>query len=122
MFKASCCYKYHCEEVRTYDLGKRDICKAEEETWIVETKGQTDCSTKKAICDDVQLAPRPQEAQIVGTVIFDSAHRYDNTRADAEQCSTVLTCVHVRCSFLNASLEVFALIMCFLDHAVFSIS
>ena len=107
MFKASCCYKYHCEEVRGYDLGKSNICEAGEETWIVETKGQTHCSTKKAICDDVQLAPRPQEAQIVGTVIFHSAHRYDNTRSDAEQCSTVLTCVHVRCSFLNASLEVF---------------
>jgi hypothetical protein len=77
------------EEVREYVFGHRKICEAKEETWIVETRGPAARSTTNAICDDLQIGPRPHEAQIVGTVIFDSAQLYDNTRADAEQCSNV---------------------------------
>jgi hypothetical protein len=77
------------EEVREYDFGHRKICEAKEETWIVETRGPAARSTTNAICDDLQIGPRPDEAQIVGTVFFDSAQLYDNTRADAEQCSNV---------------------------------
>ena len=64
------------EEVRTYDLGK--YCEARQETWIVETKGPSARSTTNAVCGDLKLAPRPDSAQIVGTVSFDDAHQYDN--------------------------------------------
>ena len=75
------------DEVREYDLGHRRICEAGEETWIVETRGKSVRSTANAICDDLELAPRPHAAQIVGTVRFDSAHLYDNDWADVEHCS-----------------------------------
>ena len=81
------------EEVRKYDLGHRKICEAGKETWIVETRGPTARPTTNAICDGLELAPRPHAAQIVGTVRFDSASLYDNSRADAEQCRTVRKCV-----------------------------
>jgi hypothetical protein len=64
------------EEVRTYDLGK--YCEARQEMWIVETKGPSARSTTNAVCGDLKLAPRPDSAQIVGTVSFDDAHQYDN--------------------------------------------
>jgi len=54
----------------------------------VETRGPSTRSTTNAICDDLELAPRPDATQIVGTVSFDGAHRYDNTRAAAEHCAT----------------------------------
>lgn len=76
------------EEVRAYDLGHRNICNASEETWIVETRGKSACSTTNAICDDLAIAPRPDAAQIVGTVTFDSSHQYDSSSADAEHCAT----------------------------------
>jgi len=79
--------KAKSEEVREYDLGHRKICEAGEETWIVETRGPSARSTTNAICGDLELAPRPHAAQIVGTVSFDSAHLYDNTWAAAEHCS-----------------------------------
>ena len=75
------------EEVRAYDLGHRNICNASEETWIVESRGKSACSTTDAICDDLAIAPRPDAAQIIGTVIFDSSHQYDSSSADAEQCA-----------------------------------
>ena len=74
------------EEVRTYNLGHRNICEAKEETWIVETRGPCARSTTNAICDGLELAPRPHKAQIVGTVSFDSASLYDNIGAGAEHC------------------------------------
>ena len=77
------------EEVREYDLGHRKICEAKEETWIVETRGPSASSTANAISDDLELAPRPHAAQIVGTVSFDGAHLYDNTWVDAEHFSAV---------------------------------
>jgi hypothetical protein len=75
------------EEVRTHDLGKH--CEARQEMWIVETKGKSARSTANAICGGLELEPRPDSAQIVGTVTFDDSHQYDNLRADAELCSTV---------------------------------
>ena len=77
------------EEVREYDLGHGKNCEAREEIWLVETPGRSARSTANAICDDLELAPRPHAAQIVGTVSFDSAHMYDNTWADAQHCSAV---------------------------------
>ena len=76
------------EEVREYDLGYRNICNANEETWIVETKGKPVCSTTKAICEDWAVPPRPGAAQIIGTVTFDSSHQYDNSSTDTEQSTT----------------------------------
>lgn len=69
------------EEVREYDLGHRKICTASEETWIVETRGLHAHATTDAICAGLEVAPRPQAAQIVGTVTFDSASKYDGTHA-----------------------------------------
>ena len=47
----------------------------------METRGPSARSTTNAICDDLELAPRPHAAQIVGTVSFDSAHLYDSWSA-----------------------------------------
>ena len=69
------------EEVREYDLGHRKICTESEETWIVEARGLHAHATTDAICDGLEVAPRPRAAQIVGTVTFDSASKYDGTRA-----------------------------------------
>ena len=77
------------EEVREYPLGHRKICEATQEAWIVETRGPSARPTTNAICDDLELAPRPHAAQIVGTVSFDRAQLYDNTRAGPEQCPAV---------------------------------
>ncbi len=61
------------EEVREYELG---IAKTDEEVWIVETKGPHAKAGTNAIVGDLQIAPRPSAAQIVGTVRFASAHPY----------------------------------------------
>ena len=66
------------EEVREYDLGHRSICKADEEVWIVETKGPHAKARTNAISDGLELAPRPSAAQIVGTVSFSGAFPYRN--------------------------------------------
>ena len=58
------------DEVRDYDLGHRKICNRDEETWLVETKGPTPKAAKNANVGDLQIAPRPSTAQIVGTVSF----------------------------------------------------
>jgi hypothetical protein len=85
----------------------------------VETLGPKKRLTTNAICDDLELAPRPHAAQIVGTVSFDSARLYDNTRADAEHCSTFQEQVFVFgivFEFESASLwlNVFVLFECLL--------
>ena len=64
------------EEVRTYDLGYRQICNRDEEAWIVETKGPPTKAATNAIVGDLQIAPRPSAAQIVGTVSFADSHPY----------------------------------------------
>ena len=66
------------EEVREYDIGHRMICKADEEVWIVETKGPHAKAMTNAISDGLELAPRPSAAQIVGTVSFSGAFQYRN--------------------------------------------
>ena len=64
------------EEVRTYDLGYRQICNRDEEAWIVETKGPPTKAATNAIVGDLQIAPRPSAAQIVGTVSFADSYPY----------------------------------------------
>ena len=64
------------EEVRTYDLGYRQICNRDEEAWIVETKGPPTKAATNAIMGDLQIAPRPSAAQIVGTVSFADSYPY----------------------------------------------
>ena len=79
------CWCKTCE-ARTYELGHRKIAQANEETWIVETRGPHAHPTTNVICDGLEVAPRPCAAQIVGTVSFDSASLYDNIGAGAEHC------------------------------------
>ena len=69
------------QEVRKYDLGHRQICKANQETWIVETRGLHVHAATESICQGLHVAPRPLSAQIVGTVTFVSSFHYSGTRA-----------------------------------------
>lgn len=69
------------QEIRKYSLDYRGIAKTDEVVWIVETKGPHAKATKNAIIGDLQIAPRPSAAQIVGTVKFGSYHRYATLQA-----------------------------------------
>ena len=64
------------EEIRSYALDYRHIADANREYWIVETKGPTNKAMKNAIVGDIDIAPRPNAAHIVGTVIFSQSHQY----------------------------------------------
>jgi hypothetical protein len=64
------------EEIREYELDYRSIAGKDEEVWLVETKGPSPKASKNAIVDDVDIGPRPQDAQIVATITFTSCHRY----------------------------------------------
>jgi hypothetical protein len=81
------------EEVRVYDLGHLNgrICKADDEVWIVETKGPHAKAMTNAIIHGVELAPRPTAAQIVGTVTFSGAFQYINREdfASARECHRI---------------------------------
>ena len=57
-------------EVRSYALGHRCIAKAGEEVWIVETRGPCASASTNAVVQDAAIAPRRQEAHIVGCVTF----------------------------------------------------
>ena len=69
------------QEVRKYDLGHRKICTANEETWIVETRGLHVNAATDSICNGLDVASRPRAAQIVGTVTFASSFPYAGKRA-----------------------------------------
>ena len=70
------------EEVRAYNLGGR--VNADEEFWLVETKGKCAKAMKSAMVDDLPIAPRPSDAQIVGTISFADARQYDSRHAFEE--------------------------------------
>ena len=91
------------EEVRKYELDHRNICHAKQDTWIVEICGPPENSTTNAICDHLQIPPRPHTSQIVGIIRFDSTHQYDSTWADNEHCSPVLMYVRVYGPVLNSN-------------------
>ena len=65
-------------EIRSYDLGHRGICSANEEHWLVETKSVD--ATKDALLDDIDVGHRPQQTQLVGTISFSGAYKYESTR------------------------------------------
>ena len=74
------------DEIRTYDLGARNICRANQETWIVETPGDKVAAEDIAVLDGVNVGHRPEVAQIIGTVTFSRAEQYaniDEFRGDA---------------------------------------
>ena len=74
------------DEIRTYDLGDRNICRANQETWIVETPGDKVAAEDIAVLDGVNVGHRPEVAQIIGTVTFSRAEQYaniDEFRGDA---------------------------------------
>ena len=64
------------EEIRSYALNHRDIADANQEYYIVETQGPCKKAMKNAIFGDIDIAPRPNAAHIVGTVIFSQSHQY----------------------------------------------
>ena len=66
------------EEVREYLLDYRGIANTGKEVWLVETKGPHTKAATNAIVGDLQIAPRPSAAQIVGTISFASAFQYDS--------------------------------------------
>ena len=68
------------QEVRRYDLGHRKICTANEETWIVETRGLHVKAATDSICNGLDVASRPHAAQIIGTVTFASSCPYAGKR------------------------------------------
>ena len=64
------------EEIRSYALNHRDIAVANQEYYIVETKGPSKKAMKNAIFGDIDIAPRPNAAHLVGTVTFSQSHQY----------------------------------------------
>ena len=66
-------------EARSYDLGHHNIAHPHVEMWLVETPGDPQALAKGMALDgDARIAPRPQHAQIVGTLTFSRADRYES--------------------------------------------
>ncbi len=64
-------------EVRRYMLGHRNIAVAGQEYWLVETPGvPRGAIERQAVLGDVDVAPRPEIVQIVGTVVFVCSYLY----------------------------------------------
>ena len=63
------------EEIRSYALNHRGIANANQEYYIVETPGPC-TSLKNTIFDYIDIAPRPNAAQLVGTFTFSQSHEY----------------------------------------------
>ena len=68
-------------EARRYRLGHRDIAKASEHLWLIETPGPICKATKNALVGDRNIAPRPAKAQIIGTVCFSHSAQYKSCAA-----------------------------------------
>jgi hypothetical protein len=60
-------------EVRTYDLGHRDIAQPNEEFFIIETPAK---EANAALWGDRGVGPPPTAAQVIGTVTFDASTPY----------------------------------------------
>ena len=66
-------------EARAYDLGYHNIAHPHVEMWLMETPGDAKAITKGwALAGDARIAPRPQHAQIVGSLTFSRADRYES--------------------------------------------
>ena len=68
-------------EARRYQLGHLNIAQAGENLWLVETPGPNVSATKNAVIGDVQVAPRPTKAQIIGTICFSHSTPYKSRAA-----------------------------------------
>ena len=75
-------------EARSYVLGYRSIAQPDVEMWLVETPGQANGISKGCVlAGGAAVAPRPEKAQIVGTVTFSRSDEYESLaafRADRE--------------------------------------
>ena len=75
-------------EVRSYALGYRNIAQPDVEMWLVETPGNAKAiSTGWVLAGGAAVVPRPENAQIVGTVTFSRSDEYETPaafRADEE--------------------------------------
>jgi hypothetical protein len=75
-------------EVRTYALGHRNIAQPDVEMWLVETPAKANAISKGWVLPGGDaVAPRPKDAQIVGTVTFSRSDEYETPaafRADRE--------------------------------------
>ena len=64
-------------EARSYALGYKSIAQPDVEMWLVETPAQADGISKGwVLAGDAAVAPRPEQAQIVGTVTFSRSDEY----------------------------------------------
>ena len=66
------------DETRTYELGFKGICQANQETWIVETPGSNVAAEDVAVLDGIDVGKRPDVASIIGTVTFSHDEQYKN--------------------------------------------
>ena len=75
-------------EVRSYALGYRNIAQPDVEMWLVETPANANAISKGwVLAGGAAMAPRPKDAQIVGTVTFSRSEEYERPaafRADKE--------------------------------------
>ena len=65
-------------EARRFPLGHRNIAHAGEELFLIETPPK--CASAGVVSDH-PVGPRPQAAQVVGTVIFSGSEAYADTSA-----------------------------------------
>ena len=66
-------------ETRTYALGHRNIAQPDVEMWLVETPSKADAISKGwVLAGGAAVAPRPEKAQIVGTVTFSHSDEYES--------------------------------------------
>ena len=69
-------------KARPSALGYRNLAQPEVEMWLVETPSQTKAiSNAWVLAGGAAVAPRPDKAQIVGTVTFSRSHEYGSLRA-----------------------------------------
>ena len=76
-------------EVRDYMLGlkdgRRNIVNYLEEMWLIETLGSCVEADTNALIEGACVSSRPAQAHIVGTISFDTCHKYTDVpmfRAD----------------------------------------
>ena len=69
-------------EARSYVLGYKNIAQPDVEMWLVETRAQEDALAKGwVLAGGAAVPPRPEEAQIVGTVTFSRSDEYTSLLA-----------------------------------------
>ena len=75
-------------EARSYGLGYRNIAQPGVEMWLVETPAPANAASKGwVLAGGAAMAPRPEKAQMVGTITFPRSEEYESlaaSRADRE--------------------------------------